>query len=159
MATAINKIPGLNPAKSRFSFKDMKLAGKFGLISAILVLGFAALGAAYWQVNVVNVRAVDNTAKITHFGELIDQINIQFLDLRRIEKDFIIDQDPALLDPHKGNLAAVEASIAAILEDPPTEEVASLIEDMSLYLGLYQGSFAEMVKSMEAAGLDDQSGF
>jgi methyl-accepting chemotaxis protein len=154
-----SKIPGLSPAKSRLSFKDMKLAGKFGMISAILVLGFAALAAAYWQVNVVNVRAVENTAEITHFGELIDQINIQFLDMRRIEKDFIIDQDAALLEPHKADLAAVEASIAAILEDPPTQEVASLIEDMSLYLGLYQGSFAEMVKSMEAAGLDESSGF
>ncbi len=157
--TITSKIPGLAPAKSRLSFKDMKLAGKFGLISAILVLGFSALGAAYWQVNVVNVRAVDDTARITHFGELIDQINIQFLDMRRIEKDFIIDQDATLLDPHKGALSQVEANIAGILEDPPTEEVASLIEDMSLYLGLYQGSFAEMVKSMEAAGLDESSGF
>ncbi|MEY4640143.1 MAG: hypothetical protein RLZZ227_137 [Pseudomonadota bacterium] len=160
MATAItSKIPGLAPAKSRFSFKDMKLAGKFGLISAILVLGFSALGAAYWQVNVVNVKATADTARITRFGELVDQINIQFLDMRRLEKDFIIDHDSALLEPHRVALAAVETNIATILESPPTDEVGSLIEDMSLYLGLYQGSFNEMVKSMDAAGLDEQSGF
>jgi methyl-accepting chemotaxis protein len=158
-ATITSKIPGLAPARSRFSFKDMKLAGKFGLISAILVLGFAALGAAYWQVNVVNVRATDDTAHITRFGELVDAINIQFLEMRRVEKDFIIDQDAALLDTHRGALAGVEANIATILQDPPTEEVTSLLEDMSLYLGLYQGSFGEMVKSMEAAGLDEKSGF
>jgi methyl-accepting chemotaxis protein len=160
MATALtNKLPGLNPLKSWFAFKDMKLAGKFGLISAILVLGFAALGAAYWRVNVVNVKATDDTARITRFGELVDQINIQFLDMRRMEKDFIIDKEPAVLDSHRLALSQVEANIAAILENPPTEEVASLIEDMSLYLGLYLGSFNEMVKSMEAAGLDAQSGY
>ncbi len=160
MATAMpNKIPGLTPAKSRFSFKDMKLAGKFGWISAILVLGFAALGGAYWEVTRVNVKATDDTARITRFGELVDQINIQFLDMRRLEKDFIIEQDAALLDPHRTALTAVETNIATILENPPTEEVASLIEDMSLYLGLYQGSFNEMVKSMEEAGLDSASGY
>ncbi len=160
MATAaINKIPGLAPAKSRFSFRDMKLAGKFGWISAILVFGFAALGAAYWEVTVVNSNATEDTARITRFGELVDQINIQFLDMRRLEKDFIIDQDPALLDAHRTALGAVETNIATILESPPTEEVASLIEDMSLYLGLYQGSFNEMVTSMEAAGLNAESGF
>src|SRR5690606_26022556 len=62
-------------------------------------------------------------------------------------------------EPHRGALSAVEQNIATILADPPTEEVASLIEDMSLYLGLYQGSFAEMVKSMEAAGLNADSGY
>jgi methyl-accepting chemotaxis protein len=137
----------------------MKLAGKFALISAILILGFAALGAAYYTVTSVNSRATAVTADINAFGELVDQINIQFLEMRRLEKDFIIEQNPALLDPHRLALAGVERNIAAILQAPPTEEVAALLEDMALYLGLYQGSFNEMKTSMEAAGLDAASGF
>lgn len=144
---------------SRFSFRDMSLAKKFGVILAILIMGFAALGAAYYQVTIVNGKATDDTLRITSFGELVDQINIQFLDMRRIEKDFIISQDATLLPSHKVSLRRVEASISEILLEPPTEEVGTLVEKMSSYLGLYEGSFNEMVASMELAGLDASSGY
>src|SRR5688572_25096238 len=148
-ANAFQNNAAIKLAGNRFSFRDMSLAKKFGVISAILIIGFAALGAAYYQVTVVNGRATDDTLRITNFGELVDQINIQFLDMRRIEKDFIISQDAALLQNHEGLLRSVEAGISEILLDPPTEEVGKLVEDMSSYLGLYEGSFNEMVASME----------
>ncbi|MES2624865.1 MAG: methyl-accepting chemotaxis protein [Pseudomonadota bacterium] len=146
-------------ASSRFSFRDMSLAKKFGVISAILIMGFTALGGAYYQVTVVNGNATDDTLHITQFGEMVDQINIQFLDMRRLEKDFIISQDASLLPGHESLLRSVESGIAEILEAPPTEEVGTLVEDMSSYLGLYEGSFDEMVASMELAGLDASSGY
>lgn len=125
----------------------------------MLILGFAALGGAYYAVTTVNREAAEATASITAFGERVDQINIQFLDMRRLEQEFIIDQNSALLDPHRAALASVETNIAAILANPPAEEVATLLQEMALYLGLYQGSFREMVSSMEAAGLDATSGY
>lgn len=141
------------------SVRNMSLARKFGAISAILIIGFAALGLAYYQVSVVNSSANNDIAEITHFGEISDQINIQFLEMRRLEKDFIIDHDTSLLEPHKAALTKVEGLIAELLENPPTEETAELVEEMSLYLGIYGGSFIEMAASMERAGLDNESGF
>src|SRR5688572_5216878 len=135
MATgnAIKTSTAIKLASSRFSFRDMSLAKKFGVISAILIMGFTALGAAYYQVTVVNGKATGDTLRITSFGELVDQINIQFLDMRRIEKDFIISQDASLLPNHESLLRSVEAHISEILVDPPTEEVGTLVEDMSTY--------------------------
>lgn len=141
------------------SLRNLNLAGKFGLISVILVIGFAALGAAYWQVTSVNNKASADIEAINHFGELSDQINIKFLEMRRLEKDFIIEQDRSLLEQHELALRTVESLINQILAAPPTEESASLLEDMQLYLGLYEGSFKEMVQSMIEAGLDDRSGY
>jgi methyl-accepting chemotaxis protein len=141
------------------SLRNLNLAGKFGLISTILIIGFAALGAAYWQVTTVNNRASTDIETINHFGELADQINIRFLEMRRLEKDFIIDKDEALLEQHETALRSVESLINEILQNPPTEETASLLEDMQLYLGLYEGSFKEMAQSMIEAGLDERSGY
>jgi methyl-accepting chemotaxis protein len=144
---------------SLVSLRNLNLAGKFGLISTILIIGFAALGAAYWQVTTVNKRASTDIETINHFGELSDQINIRFLEMRRLEKDFIIDQDESLLAQHEAALRAVEGMINEILQNPPTEESGSLLEDMQLYLGLYEGSFKEMVQSMLEAGLDENHGY
>ncbi len=137
----------------------MPLARKFGVISAILIVGFAALAGAYYRVTTVNSKATEDTLAITKFGENVDKINIQFLDMRRLEKDFIINQDKSLIDGHANLLGQIEGGIAEILAHPPTAEVNSLLSDMSEYLGLYKGSFNEMVKSMEAAGLDAKSGY
>lgn len=141
------------------SLKNLSLAKKFSVISAILIIGFAALAAAYWQVTSVNTQASTDIESINHFGELSNQINIQFLEMRRLEKDFIIDKDTALLEEHETALRSVESLINEILANPPTEESASLLEDMKLYLGLYEGSFKEMVQSMVDAGLDESSGY
>jgi len=137
----------------------MSLSRKFSAISIILIIGFAALGAAYYGVAVVNTAASDDIAEITNFGELSDQININFLEMRRLEKDFIIDHNIDVLEDHRVALDAVETLIAEILEISPTEEVAELAEEMSLYLGIYRGSFKEMADSMELAGLDEDSGY
>lgn len=155
-AISKNKQPSL---AGKFSLRNLTLAKKFGAISAILIIGFAALGAAYWQVTAVNNKASNDIAHINQFGELADQINIQFLDMRRLEKDFIIEHDSTLLDQHETALNSVERLINQILENPPTEESASLLEDMQLYLGLYAGSFKEMAQSMIEAGLDEKSGY
>ncbi len=137
----------------------MSLARKFGVVSGILIFGFAALAAAYYRVNTVNTKATDDTRRITEFGELVDKININFLDMRRLEKDFIIDQDPTVLEGHSGLLGQIETGIADILADPPSPEVNTLLEDMSSYLGLYKGAFNEMSASMEQAGLNAESGY
>ncbi|HTR01509.1 MAG TPA: hypothetical protein VMH83_16035, partial [Candidatus Acidoferrum sp.] len=120
------------------------MARKFGVISAILIFGFAALAAAYWRVTTVNSNATVDTQRITHFGENVDRINIEFLDMRRLEKDFIINQDLSVLDGHAKLLNGIEAGIAEILADAPTTEVKKQLDDMSEYLALYKGSFNEM---------------
>jgi methyl-accepting chemotaxis protein len=151
--------PARNGMPGFFSFKNMSLARKFGVISAIMIVGFAALAGAYYRVTTVNNKATLDTQRITKFGENVDRINIEFLDMRRLEKDFIINQDKSLLEGHGSLLQQIEAGIADILADPPTDEAKSLLNDMSEYLGLYKGSFNEMARSMEAAGLDPKSGF
>ena len=158
------KIPALNrsaalQSTSHFSFRDMPLARKFGVISAILITGFLALAAAYWRVTSVNNTATAETLHITKFGESVDRINIDFLEMRRLEKDFIINQDETLLADHAKKLDAIDGDIAGILADPPTEEVKGQLDEMSTYLGLYKGSFNEMAKAMVEAGLDAKTGF
>lgn len=148
----------VSAVSGKLSLRNMTLGQKFSVISLILVIGFAALGAAYWQVTVVNNKASTDIEVINHFGEISDQINIQFLEMRRLEKDFIIDHDTTLLEQHEAAMSKVESLITEIVENPPTEETASLLEDMQLYLGLYEGSFKEMVDSMIEAGLDETSG-
>lgn len=148
----------LNAAAGILSLRNMTLVKKFSVISVILIIGFAALGAAYWQVTRVNNMASADIESINRFGELSDQINIKFLDMRRLEKDFIIDQDTSVLEAHEADLRRVESLINEILANPPTEDTAALLEDMKLYLGLYEGSFKEMVDSMVEAGLDQNSG-
>jgi methyl-accepting chemotaxis protein len=159
-AAYFGKLQALRARLSRLlSLRQLGLAGKFGLISTILVIGFAALGAAYWQVTTVNRRASADIDAINHFGEVADQIHIHFLEMRRLEKDFIIEHQPALLEQHETALRSVEQNIDSILANPPTEDSASLLDEMRLYLGLYEGSFKEMAQSMIKAGLNDNSGY
>lgn len=142
----------------KLSLKNLRLAHKFGVVLLVLIAGFGALGMAYYQVTIVNSQASSDLEAINEFGDLSDRINIQFLEMRRLEKDFIINHDESLLEEHALALATVENLIAELLENPPTEETAELVEEMSLYLMLYQGGFSEMADTMITAGLDAESG-
>ncbi|HWK53906.1 MAG TPA: hypothetical protein VNR18_06020, partial [Hyphomicrobiales bacterium] len=158
MTRAVPLKPGFSGLRQSLSLQHLTLAKKFGIISGILIIGFAALGAAYYQVTASNNETTERTAAITHFGEDVSDINIRFLELRRIEKDFLIDRDAALLDEHAGVFETVDAAVSSLTESAPTEAVGALLDDMALYLGLYKGSFNEMAASMETAGLDADSG-
>ncbi len=140
------------------SIRNLSLAGKFGVITVVLILGFGCLGIAFYQVTVLDASANADIAEITHFGEVSDNINIEFLEMRRHEKDFIITRDPDLLEQHEASLSSVEGLIAEIKEKPPTEKTLDLIEEMSMYLDIYQGSFKEMVATMVQAGLNKEDG-
>ncbi len=140
------------------SIRNLRLAGKFGVITVVLIIGFVCLGFAFYQVTVIDASANDDIAEITHFGEVSDNINIEFLEMRRHEKDFIITRNPDLLAEHEDSLNSVERLIAEIKSNPPTEKTLDLIEEMSMYLDIYQGSFKEMVATMVQAGLNQDDG-
>lgn len=146
-------------ASQTFSWlRDMPISMKFAAITVVMVFGFASLGLAFFEVNRVNATATRDMERITEFGELSDQVAIKFLEMRQLEKDFILYSDPSILPEHEQAFESLENQVNELIASSPSEDESALLEELSMYLSIYKGSFQEMADVMKEVGYDEMSG-
>ncbi len=138
--------------------RDLPIAFKFTSITAVLVVAFISMGIAFFSVTSLNRDSRSEMENIVRFGERSDQVAIGFLEMRQHEKDFILRTDPAILPIHEAAFDAVEEQLGLLIEDAPTSDKAEMLEELSMYMSIYRGSFSEMAAAMEELGYDQTSG-
>lgn len=153
---ATRESSGDKPSKS--FIRDMPIGKKFGSLFLILVLGFSALGFAYYKVLDVQSTATEQTSKIGDFGELVDRIAQQILIARRTEKNFLLYKSEDYLDEHEGQIEMLLASIAELKETAPTAGARKDSGELLSLVAVYQSSFTSMSNTLVEIGLSDRMG-
>ena len=129
--------------------------GVIGVIGVVLIGGIHLYGEkamAVYQMAAESARTI---------AELNRKIEIELLEGRRAEKDFLLRNDARKADSQVEISKAVTADIAAMhgkIVAAGKPELARQIEAMIASLGKYQSHFTAVVEQKRQLGLDEKSG-
>jgi methyl-accepting chemotaxis protein len=139
----------------------LRLTHKITAIGIIGVAGVILVGAMHMY-GESSVAANRNAAEAARtISELNRKVEIELLEGRRAEKDFLLRNDPKKADDQ----IAISKSVSADIEMLRTKvlaagkpDLARQIEAMSVSLKQYQAHFLAVVESKRQLGLDETSG-
>jgi methyl-accepting chemotaxis protein len=139
----------------------LRLTHKITAIGVIGVVGVALVGGIhlYGESAIAVFRQAAEAARSV--AALNSKIEVELLEGRRAEKDFLLRNDASKADNHTEIGKAVAADLGmlrgkiAALGKP---ELARQIEAMSTSLKQYQSHFAAVVEQKKKLGLDEKSG-
>lgn len=129
----------------------MKIKTKLYLLGAIAILGIATL-------LLTTAHFADTTRQLTQANQLTKELEIQLLNLRRNEKDFLLRNDLKYLSKFNGNLETflnLESQLSIILSEN------NLVSSSDLQEGIqtYQSVFSKLTNAYEVYGLNEEQGF
>ncbi len=142
-------------------WSHLKLSGKFGLIFAITFISFAlVLGLYQWTVsNTSNsyIRLINADLAIAEHATLA---NVNLLQARRAEKDFLMHKDIANQAKVDEALKLLKENAGAIskLAGDSNKETAALAVSILDQATLYEKAFQDVVAAEKINGLDSDSG-
>jgi len=140
---------------------SLRLTHKITAIGVIGVVGVVLIGGIHLYGERVIAAYRDAAEKARSIAELNRKIEVELLEGRRAEKDFLLRNDAKRADLQMQIGTAVAADIdtlrskVAALDKP---ELARQIEAMSASLKQYQAQFAAVVDQKRELGLDEKSG-
>ncbi len=140
---------------------SLRLTHKITAIGIVGVTGVILVGG-------MHMRGESATALYSHAAEsartifeLNNKIEIELLEGRRAEKDFLLRNDPKKAESQIEISNSVVADIGTLREKVVAvgkQDLARQIEAMSTSLKQYQAHFAEVVEKKRQLGLDEKSG-
>jgi methyl-accepting chemotaxis protein len=140
---------------------SLRLTHKITAIGVIGVIGVVLIGGIHLygeKAMAVYRDAADNARAI---AELNSKIEVQLLEGRRAEKDFLLRNDAKKADSQMEISKAVAADIDRLhgkIVAVGKPDLARQIEAMSASLKKYQTNFAAVVEQKRQLGLDEKSG-
>jgi methyl-accepting chemotaxis protein len=142
------------------SFK-LRLTHKITVIGVIGVIGVVLIGGIHLYGEKAMAVYRDAAGNARTVAELNRKIEVELLEGRRAEKDFLLRSDAKKVDIQVEIAKAVAVDIEALhgkLLAVGKPELASQVEAMSGSLKKYQAHFAAVVEQKRQLGLDEKSG-
>jgi methyl-accepting chemotaxis protein len=140
---------------------NINVAQRIMAVGAVGVFGLVLVGALYFYGNRVQDgfrAASDDAEKIA--GTAL-KLRVDFLDARRLEKDFLLRRELDHVTRHKevskaigSNLSALQDSARSLGQTELVRQIASIIE----VFGSYEKHFASIVSVQKELGLNESSG-
>jgi methyl-accepting chemotaxis protein len=140
---------------------SLRLTHKISVIGIIGVIGVLLIGGIHLYGEIVRGAyrgAADNARMIS---ELNDKIEVELLEGRRAEKDFLLRNDMAKADKQASIASSVVTDIEALrakIVALGKADLAQKIQAMSESLAQYQAHFKSVVELKRQLGLDEESG-
>ncbi|MBI1244866.1 MAG: HAMP domain-containing protein [Alphaproteobacteria bacterium] len=135
----------------------LRMSGKLGLICALAVAGFAAVGGLIWfqdrilaEVRVVEGASIERKETLLRFDS-------EMLQLRRHEKDFLLRKDTRYSDMHAKSLLDARKSIDT-LKHGIAGELSGKYAALDREFTTYNGVFTDVVKTQKEIGLTATDG-
>ncbi|EGU44703.1 methyl-accepting chemotaxis protein [Vibrio ichthyoenteri ATCC 700023] len=128
----------------------MKIKTKLYLLGAIAILGIATL-------LLTTVHFADTTKQLNQANQLTKDLEIQLLNLRRNEKDFLLRSDLKYLNKFNDNLETflnLESQLSIILSSNNLVSSRGLQNDIQTY----QSTFSKLTKAYEVYGINEDQG-
>lgn len=135
----------------------LRMQGKLGLICAIAVAGFAAVGALLWfqERMLAEVRAVETAS--AERKEAILRFESEMLQLRRNEKDFLLRKDTRYSDMHARSLETARKRVDFLKAGTDADLAAKYAQIEKEFAG-YGATFADVVATQRDIGLTANDG-
>src|SRR5215470_10231138 len=140
---------------------NMNVTRRIMAVGAVGVFGLMLVGAFYFYGNWVQVgfrAASDDAERIA--GTAL-KLRVDFLDARRLEKDFLLRRDVDFVTRHKevskaigSNLSSLQDSARSLGQTQLVRQIAFIIE----VFGSYEGHFASIVSVQKELGLTESLG-
>jgi methyl-accepting chemotaxis protein len=147
---------------ARIGKLSLRLNHKILSIGIVGVVGVVLVGGMHLYAGAEIARYNDEAEKAQVIFELSDKIEIELLNSRRAERDFLNRSDRKKADIQKQISVAAAADISdlqARLQGIGRNDLAGKVEAMSKSLKKYQTSLDAAVEDKIRLGLDENSGF
>src|ERR1700712_3212932 len=137
---------------------SLRLTHKITAIGVIGVMGVLLVGGIHWYGETAMAGYRDAAEKARAISELNHKVEVELLEGRRAEKDFLLRNDPRKADSE----IAIGKSVAADI-DALRGQVAAIgkpdlvrqLDAMSASLKQYQAHFAAVVERKQQLGLNE----
>ena len=140
------------------SFKNIRIGAQLGLLVGIVFLGFAAVGGLIGYA--VKVRTASD-AKREHLNDVVaaaEQARYGLLNLRRIEKDFLMRNEERYVKAHGDAAAKVTPLVDRLVADASTDEERKARGGMRDGFNAYLKSFDAIAETRRKIGLREDQG-
>jgi methyl-accepting chemotaxis protein len=140
---------------------SLRLTHKITAIGIVGVTGVILVGGMHMYGESATALYSHAAESARTIFELNSKIDIELLEGRRAEKDFLLRNDPKKAESQIGISNSVVADIGTLREKVIAvgkQDLARQIEAMSTSLKQYQAHFAAVVEQKRQLGLDEKSG-
>ena len=140
---------------------SLRLTHKIPAIGVIGVLGVILVGGIHWYGETAMAVYRDAAEKARAISELNRKVEVELLEGRRAEKDFLLRNDPRKAESQIAIGKSVAADIDALrgkIAATGKPDLARQLDTMNASLRQYQGHFATVVEQKQQLGLNEMSG-
>jgi methyl-accepting chemotaxis protein len=136
----------------------MRLAFQISLIAAIGILGLLAFGAIYFAGSASQRDTERRAERQTEIDGIRMQLDVDLLQARRHEKDFLLRREETYVTRHAGALASADKEIDDIARLLDDRQSAALVAAIKSGLAAYRAQFADLVAAQRTLGLNETLG-
>ncbi len=136
----------------------LTVGNKLTGILIIVLIGFFLVALAYNFALGVEDKARLSEQETYQANILLYQIDVEVLQARRHEKDFLLRGKDDYLKEHRQTMTKIEADLNRLKMTIKSDDQRQLVEKIYAGVLAYEQHFAEMTKEMIALGLDADKG-
>jgi methyl-accepting chemotaxis protein len=139
-------------------FRDLKLSRKVFLLVIFLLGAFAVLFIQYEYGQSLLDEADEKDRNVRQLGSLINKVELDILEARKVEKDFLLYNDKKYVDSHKAITDGVAAGIETLSAELEKSGQQELGKNLTSSFAAYRDNFNQVVELKVQFGLDDEKG-
>ena len=142
-------------------FSDLGLRTQVGSIVVVACVGMAMVGGVYLDGKAQQESKLAEAEAAAGFEGHVQDLEIQLLQMRRAEKNFILRGETKYAKEHSDIRAKAEAGLADLAKDlagGQHQAIAPKVGQIGEGVGAYARAFDGLVAARTAAGLDGKSG-
>ena len=136
----------------------LTVGNKLTGILIIVLIGFILIVLAYNFALGVENKARMSEQETYQASILLYQIEVEVLQARRHEKDFLLRGQDDYLEKHRQTMTKIKSDLNRLKMMVKNDEQRQLVEKIYAGMLVYEQRFAEMIKEMIALGLDADRG-
>lgn len=137
---------------------NLKVRHKLLGILGAVIAGFLLVALAYKIERDIETRARNLEQQANQINTLLYQIQIDVLQARHHEEDFLLRRQNQSLDEHRRTIAALQANLQRLRSLSENDAQRGPVLRLQADMGTYEKRFEKMVETMVALGLDENSG-
>lgn len=141
-----------------FKIENYSIGKQIGVITFLTVAGLTIITGTYylgWQkVNQVNLTLMGSMADLA----IINDINYEFLNARRYEKDFLMRKDVKYIESHKKNADDIHKNIEILEADTADDITPESVQKIKDGFDAYAKQFDLVASSLQKIGLTPEEG-
>jgi methyl-accepting chemotaxis protein len=137
---------------------SLKVRYKLLGILGVIILGFFLIALVYKVERDTETEMQRLEQQADQTNTLLYQIQVEVLQARHHEKDFLLRGQDNSLDQHRQTLAAFQTDIQRLQALTESDEQRRLVEQVEAHMRTYEERFRSLVEAMVALGLSENSG-